>query len=363
MPYLELKNLSKNYDTLKALDKFNFSVEQNEFAVLFGSSAAGKTTTLRCIAGLEKIDSGEVFFDGNNFTSAPIQGRGIAMIFQTFALYPHLTVTQNLAYPLKKQGIDQSTIKNKIAKTAEMLKIEHTLNRKPDTLSGGEKQRLAIGRALIQEPKLLLLDEPLANLDAKLRHDTRAELKRLQRDLNMTMVYATPDQLEALTMGDNITIIKEGKFIQKGSPNQLYDNPDNAYVARMIGSPTINFINAKLTQVNNENVIELPFGKVNLKDGLKSSNDFLNNDLSFGIRPHDINISNGNDNQSFEANIFLKEPLGDVTILDISINNIKLKMILPEEEAVKHEVGNNINVTINTSNAYLFTSDTGVSIK
>ncbi len=255
MSYLELNNLSKNFDSVKALDHFSFSVEQNEFAVLFGSSAAGKTTTLRCIAGLEKIDDGEIIFDGTNYTSAPIQGRGIAMIFQTFALYPHLTVAENLSYPLKRLGFEKSDIQSRINKTAEMLKISHTLQRKPDTLSGGEKQRLAIGRALIQEPKLLLLDEPLANLDAKLRHDTRAELKRLQRDLNMTMVYATPDQLEALTMGDNITIIKEGKFIQKGASNELYDKPDNSYVAKMIGSPTINFIDAKLTQNNNQNAI------------------------------------------------------------------------------------------------------------
>ena len=362
MSYLELKNLTKNYDSLKALDNFSFTVEKNEFAVLFGSSAAGKTTTLRCIAGLEKIDNGEVFFDGNNYTSAPIQGRGIAMIFQTFALYPHLTVNGNLSYPLKKLGFDKSNIQNRIDKTAEMLKITHTLKRKPDTLSGGEKQRLAIGRALIQEPKLLLLDEPLANLDAKLRHDTRAELKRLQRDLNMTMVYATPDQLEALTMGDNITIINNGKFIQKGSPNNLYDKPNNTYVAKMIGSPTINFINAKLAQDNNQNIIELPFGKLNLNNPLSSKNDFLNTEISFGIRPHDITLANDNSKDNFDANVFLKEPLGDVTILDIAIKNNKLKMILPEEEAIKYDVGNNIKITIDASKAYLFTSDTGVNI-
>ena len=225
MSYLELKNITKKYDELVAVDELNFSVEKNEFAVLFGSSAAGKTTTLRCISGLEKIQNGEVWFNDNDFTNAPIQGREMAMVFQTFALYPHLTTEDNLAYPLKKKKIEKSEISKRVSETSEMLRITHALKRKPDTLSGGEQQRLAIGRALIQQPKLLLLDEPLANLDAKLRHDTRAELKRLQRDLNMTMVYATPDQLEALTMGDNITIIKEGKFIQKGTPDELYQNP------------------------------------------------------------------------------------------------------------------------------------------
>ena len=177
MPYLELKNITKKYDKLVAVDELNFSVEKNEFAVLFGSSAAGKTTTLRCISGLEKIENGEVWFNDNDFTNAPIQGRQMAMVFQTFALYPHLTTEENLAYPLIKKKIDKTEISKRISETAEMLRISHALKRKPDTLSGGEQQRLAIGRALIQQPKLLLLDEPLANLDAKLRHDTRAELK------------------------------------------------------------------------------------------------------------------------------------------------------------------------------------------
>ena len=359
MPYLELKNITKNYDSLKALDNFNFSVEQNEFAVIFGSSAAGKTTSLRCISGLEQTNAGEVYFDGKNYTNAPIQGRGIAMIFQTFALYPHLTVTENLAYPLYKQKMERKIVNEKTSKIAEMLRITHTLDRKPDTLSGGEQQRLAIGRAIIQEPKLLLLDEPLANLDAKLRHDTRAELKRLQRDLNMTMVYATPDQLEALTMGDNITIIKDGKFVQKGSPSDLYDKPDNTYVAEMIGSPTINILNAKIN--NDSNTIELPFGQITYDTNKKIDQSFYNTALSFGIRPNDIIITDDSNN-NFEANIFLKEPLGDVTILDLEINNSKLKMILPEEDAHNYQVGTKINIKMNTANSYLFSSDTGVNI-
>ena len=355
MSYLELKNITKKYEDLVALDDFSFSVEKNEFAVLFGSSAAGKTTTLRCIAGLERVQDGQVWFNEKNFTNEPIQGREMAMVFQTFALYPHLTTEDNLAYPLVKKKIDKSEIKKRIAEISDMLRITHALKRKPDTLSGGEQQRLAIGRALIQQPKLLLLDEPLANLDAKLRHDTRAELKRLQRDLNMTMVYATPDQLEALTMGDNITIIKNGKLIQKGSPDKLYESPDNVYVGKMIGSPEMNIMKAK---INNQN-IELPFGEISLANQIKIDQNFISTDLMFGIRPNDINVSS--DGNNFNAKIFLKEPLGDVTILDLIIGQTKLKMILPEEEAINYNTGQNINVTFNTNNSYLFSSETGVS--
>jgi len=355
MSYLELINITKKYDELVAVNELNFSVEKNEFAVLFGSSAAGKTTTLRCISGLEKIENGKVWFNNSDFTNAPIQGREMAMVFQTFALYPHLTTEDNLSYPLKKKKINKSEISKRVSETSEMLRISHALKRKPDTLSGGEQQRLAIGRALIQQPKLLLLDEPLANLDAKLRHDTRAELKRLQRDLNMTMVYATPDQLEALTMGDNITIIKEGKFIQKGTPDELYQNPKNLYVGKMIGSPVMNLINAKI--VNNQ--IELPFGNVSTNKNKKINSDFVSTELMFGIRPNDITISS--EEEHYDAKIFLKEPLGDVTILDLSIKDIKLKMILPEEEAINYETGQNIKISFNINNSYLFASDRGVS--
>jgi len=201
---------------------------------------------------------------------------------------------------------------------------------------------------------LLLLDEPLANLDAKLRHDTRAELKRLQRDLNMTMVYATPDQLEALTMGDNITIIKDGKFIQKGTPDELYENPKNMYVGKMIGSPEMNIVSAK---IKNQDIL-LPFGTIS-NMSKKIDLNFNSTELMFGIRPNDISISENNN--SFEAKIFLKEPLGDVTILDLNVNDTKLKMILSEEEAIKYKTGQSINIEFNVNNSYLFTSDTGVS--
>ncbi|MGH6960052.1 MAG: ABC transporter ATP-binding protein, partial [Dongiaceae bacterium] len=204
MPELTVTGLRRRFDSVTALDGIDLAVAAGEFFVVLGPSAAGKTTLLRSIAGLERPDAGRIAFGGADITDLPVQGRDIAMIFQTFALYPHLTAWENLAYPLREAKLGTADIARRVGAIAEQLRISHALRRKPATLSGGEQQRVAIGRALIRRPKLLLLDEPLTNLDAKLRHDTRAEFKRLHRELGMTMLYATPDQLEALTMGERV---------------------------------------------------------------------------------------------------------------------------------------------------------------
>ena len=235
----------------------------SSFFVTLGPSAAGKTTTLRSIAGLERPDRGTIAFAAQDITHAPVQEQGMSMIFQTFALYPHLSPTfDNLAYPLREQRVGADQIRARVAEIAEMLGISHTLARKPNTLSGGEQQRLAIGRALVRRPKLLLLDEPLTNLDAKLRHDTRAEFKRLHRELGMTMVYATPDQLEALTMGERIAVLREGRIVQTGTPAELYERPADSFVATMVGAPPMNLLPGTVRTRAAGTVIELPFGEV-----------------------------------------------------------------------------------------------------
>src|SRR5918995_6916661 len=218
MAELQIRGLNKRFGDVRALDGVDLDVAAGEFFVILGPSAAGKTTTLRTIAGLERPDAGTIAFAGQDITRAPVQGRGMAMIFQTFALYPHLSTFDNLAYPLREAGTATGELRQRVGEIAEMLGIAHTLGRKPVTLSGGEQQRVAIGRALIRRPKLLLLDEPLTNLDAKLRHDTRAEFKRLHREFGMTMLYATPDELEALSMGQRIGILREGRVAQVGTP-------------------------------------------------------------------------------------------------------------------------------------------------
>ena len=199
---LVLSDIRKSYGAVRALDGLSFSVVEGQFLALFGPSSVGKTTTLRAVSGLVQPDSGVIRIAGADVTRAPIKGRGVSMVFQSFALYPHLTVYGNLAYPLIEQGVPRSETRKRVRETAEMLRLEHRLDRKPATLSGGEQQRVALGRSLVGRPRILLLDEPLTNLDAKLRHEMRAELKRLHRQFGMTIVYATPDELEALSMGE-----------------------------------------------------------------------------------------------------------------------------------------------------------------
>ena len=243
---LSLSDLTKTYGSVRALDRLSLEVPEGSFFVLFGPSAVGKTTTLRAISGLVPPDSGTIHISGRDVTNAPIRGRGVSMVFQSFALYPHLTVFKNLAYPLVEDGLPSREIAQRVGETAEMLKLSHRLQQKPATLSGGEQQRVALGRSLIHRPKLLLLDEPLTNLDAKLRYDMRAELKRLHRQFGMTVVYATPDELEALSMGEEIAVLRDGRAVQQGSPDDLYERPADRYVAGKIGSPHMNIFDVKV---------------------------------------------------------------------------------------------------------------------
>src|SRR5918995_3144595 len=261
MAELQIRALTKRFGGVRALDGIDLEVAAGEFFVILGPSAAGKTTTLRSIAGLERPDGGTITFAGQDISHAPVQGRGMSMIFQTFALYPHLSTFDNLAYPLREHGLGADQIRTRVGEIARMLGITHTLARKPSTLSGGEQQRLAIGRALVRSPRLLLLDEPLTNLDAKLRHDTRAEFKRLHRELGMTMVYATPDQLESLTMGDRIAVLREGRIVQIGTPDELYLRPADQFVATMVGAPPMNLLPGTVRVRAAGTVVELPFGE------------------------------------------------------------------------------------------------------
>lgn len=334
-------------------------VEDGEFFCILGPSSSGKTTTLRAISGLEELAGGTIRFGGEDVTRDPVQGRGIGMIFQTFALYPHLSIRRNLAYPLEREGLSSTEISRRVDEIAALLRVRHTLDRKPPTLSGGEQQRVAIGRAIIRRPKLLLLDEPLTNLDAKLRHDMRAEFKRLHRELGMTMLLATPDQLEALTMGERVAVIREGKVVETGTPRDLYGNPHSPYVASMVGAPAINLIDGTVREKAGGRKIELPFGEVDAPSADLSHGDAV----TFGIRPHDIHLGEGaGDRLTLKANIHLTEPLGDVTIFDVSVKNSALKMVLREEVAVNYATGQDIDISLGVADAHIFMKETGTRI-
>lgn len=363
MTHLTVDNIHRNYGAVKALKGVSFSVERGEFFCLLGASSAGKTTTLRAISGLEELAQGNVVFDGQSMDDVPVQGRGISMIFQTFALYPHLSVKANLAYPLVRDGLEKKEIQHRVGEVAELLRVNHTLNRKPNTLSGGEQQRVAIGRAIVQRPKLLLLDEPLTNLDAKLRHDMRAEFKRLHRELGMTMLYATPDQLEALTMGQRIALLDDGVIVETGTPRDLYAKPSQTFVASMVGSPAINLVRGKVTRNGSGTRLSVPFTDLDLAEAAIQTELSNGDDITLGIRPQDLYIANGTDTHTAIAGkVRLTEPLGDITVLDIDVQGGLLKLVLPEDKAATYRLGQDINLSFQLSDAHLFMTDTGTRV-
>ncbi|MBL6931581.1 MAG: ABC transporter ATP-binding protein [Rhodospirillales bacterium] len=365
MTALHVQGLVKHFDNVRAVDGLDMDVADGEFFALLGPSASGKTTTLRTICGIEQADAGNIFLDGKDMTTAQVRDRGVAMVFQTFALYPHLSIFDNLAFPLREQKLSRADIATRVGEIAEMLRLTHTLDRKPGTASGGEQQRIAIGRALVRRPKLLLLDEPLTNLDAKLRHDTRAEFKRLHREHGMTIVYATPDELEALSLGQRIGIMNEGRMVQVGTVDEVYDSPVNPFVAAQVGSPRMNLISA-VRQGSDENpVIELPFADVSGGPWAHALKAFpVGAEVLFGIRPHDLSTDQSADvGPKFIGTVHLTEPLGDIVILDLVANGTQFKLVLPEEQAVRYGVGDELPLTFGLSNTHVFAKETGIAIR
>ncbi|TPN04834.1 ABC transporter ATP-binding protein [Mesorhizobium sp. B2-3-3] len=248
MAKLSIRSVSKSYGAVRVLDDVSVEVEEGSFVVLLGPSGCGKSTLLHAVAGLNPIDSGTIIIGDRNVTNLPARDRDVAMVFQSYALYPTMSVAENIAFPLKMRGLDRQTSQEKVAAVARLLQIEPLLERRPRELSGGQRQRVAIGRALVRDPRLFLFDEPLSNLDAALRTELRAEIKRLHQSIRRTMVYVTHDQTEALTLADKIVVLKAGKIEQIGTPLSLYDDPDNAFVAGFIGSPRMNFLKARVAE-------------------------------------------------------------------------------------------------------------------
>jgi multiple sugar transport system ATP-binding protein len=355
-PAVSLATVSKNYGTVRALDRLSFDVAEGRFFVLFGPSSVGKTTTLRTIAGLVIPDSGRLDLHGNEATHAPIMSRGVSMVFQSFALYPHLSVYDNFAYPLREANVGRAEIDKRVKETAEMLKLSHRLERKPNTLSGGEQQRVALGRALIRRPQILLLDEPLTNLDAKLRHDMRAELKRLHRQFGMTIVYATPDELEALSMGEEIAIMRDGAVVQQGTPDELYERPADLYVASKIGSPNMNLIDATVGE--GSGTLTTALGEFKLARKLKAK---AGDKVVMGVRPTDLAIAPAK-SADINVPIQLLEPLGDVTIVSLMAENAHLRILLPEARASEIKLGERLPIRVDSSKIHVFSAHDGMAL-
>ena len=361
--HLRLETVGKRYGSVVALDGLDLDVRHGEFFCLLGASAAGKTTTLRVISGLETPERGRVTFDGEEIAGVPSPDRGIAMVFQTFALYPHLTVFENLAYPLREARVGGAEIRARVGEIAQMLRIGHILERKPETASGGEQQRIAIGRALIRRPRLLLLDEPLTNLDANLRHEMRAEFKRLHRELGTTMLYVTPDELEALGMGERIGVLRDGHIVQTGTPDELYEHPANTYVGQMVGSPRMNL--APAARGDDGATIATSFADVSGGPWAAPLADLPRGaELLLGFRPSDIRPAAGGEARGprFPARVHLTEPLGDVTVVDLDIAEHMFRMVLPENEAVHYRAGDRLDVELAVESTHLFDRGTGAAL-
>ncbi|CDX60517.1 fused maltose transport subunit, ATP-binding component of ABC superfamily; regulatory protein [Mesorhizobium plurifarium] len=289
MAQLSIRSVSKSYGAVQVLDDVSVEVEEGSFVVLLGPSGCGKSTLLHAVAGLNPIDSGSIVIGDRNVTNLPARDRDVAMVFQSYALYPTMTVAQNIAFPLKMRGLDRRTSDEKVAGVARLLQIEPLLSRLPRELSGGQRQRVAIGRALVRDPRLFLFDEPLSNLDAALRTELRAEIKRLHQSIRRTMVYVTHDQTEALTLADKIVVLKAGKIEQTGTPLSLYDDPDNAFVAGFIGTPRMNFLTA--TVIDDGKALTAGEARVDITH-LKARLD-NGRTVTLGIRPEHLDEKEG----------------------------------------------------------------------
>lgn len=320
MARLELDSLKKEFDgaegNIVAVDEITIDVSDGEFLVLVGPSGCGKSTTLRCIAGLESVTSGDIKLDGRSVTNQRAVDRNIAMVFQNYALYPHMTAYENMAFGLKMTtNMSSDSIRTKVTDTAELMGISDLLEKKPKDLSGGQQQRVALGRAIVREPEVFLLDEPLSNLDAKLRTQMRTELQNLQQNLDVTTVYVTHDQTEAMTMADKIAVLNDGKLQQLGTPLECYYEPKNQFVAGFIGSPSMNFIDVQ----QKGDVLQHNMFQYEISEEIEQKIRSTSNNLVVGIRPEDIQIVDEPTTNSIQAEVNVVEPMGNETVIYTSI--------------------------------------------
>ena len=370
MSSVTMKGIYKKYaGGVTAVSDFNLDVEDKEFIILVGPSGCGKSTTLRMIAGLEEITLGELYIDGKLVNDVAPKERDIAMVFQNYALYPHMTVFENMAFGLRLRKMPKDEIKRRVDEAAQILEIEHLLDRKPAALSGGQRQRVALGRAIVRNPKVFLLDEPLSNLDAKLRTAMRSELAKLHQKLATTFIYVTHDQTEAMTMGTRIVVMKDGFVQQVAAPQQLYENPANLFVATFIGTPQMNTGEGELVDENG--TTWLVFGD-NCRVALPESKGrkpevlaYAGKKVIFGIRPNDIHDEEAMiaqfPNQVIESEVDMTELLGADTNLYLTNGDISLTAVVPTGSS-SCKMGDHIKLCIDTKKIHLFDYDTEKTI-
>ncbi|MCE5329120.1 sn-glycerol-3-phosphate ABC transporter ATP-binding protein UgpC [bacterium] len=360
MAKVVLKDLVKKFDEVVAVNKMNTVIEDEEFIVLVGPSGCGKTTTLRMIAGLEEITAGEIYIGDRKVNDVPPKDRDIAMVFQNYALYPHMDVYNNMAFGLKLRKTPKLEIEARVNEAAKILGIEGLLKRKPKQLSGGQRQRVALGRAIVRNPRVFLMDEPLSNLDAKLRVQMRTEIAKLHKRLNATIVYVTHDQTEAMTMADRMIIMKDGVVQQMGKPQDVYDNPDNIFVAGFIGSPAMNFLDVTVTD---KYTLKHKTFEIDTPEKVKKvirDNNLIGKEVVFGIRPEDLEdsafVQNPNPLNTIKANVEVTEPMGSEIYAYLDIDGVLMTArVNPRSQA---KFGESLSLYVNLETIHLFNKET-----
>ena len=351
-------NLQITDEGVVAVQAFNLDIKDKEFIVLVGPSGCGKSTTLRMVAGLEEISSGELIIDGKVVNDVAPKDRDIAMVFQNYALYPHMSVYDNMAFSLKLRKEDKDVIDKKVREAAEILDITQYLERKPKALSGGQRQRVAIGRAIVRDPKVMLMDEPLSNLDAKLRNEMRAEIIKLRERINTTFIYVTHDQTEAMTLGDRIVIMRDGFIQQIGTPQEVFNHPRNLCVAGFIGMPVMNFFDANLVREGDKFFVELGGIKVELdaeKEGRLLANDVQSQEITLGVRPEHTLLAD----EGIAAKVDVSEMMGSSVHLHVSALGKDVIIIVPTIEMEgNYKLGDDVHFTFNGNVAHVFSKET-----
>jgi len=341
---IKFQNVTKKFGDVLVVDDLSLEINDGEFVVLLGPSGCGKTTTLRMLAGLETVTSGDIYVHGQRVNDVPTQQRDLAMVFQSYALYPHMSIAENIGYPLRVRKVGKDERENQVARVAKLLKIEQLLERKPRQLSGGERQRVALARAIVREPRAYLMDEPLSNLDARLRVQMRGELKRLQHELRTTTIYVTHDQAEAMTLASRVAVMNKGRLQQFDTPLNIYNHPSNRFVAEFVGSPSMNFIEGKIERgMFLSDAIRFPVAKPDAS-------------VSMGIRPEHVHVLTQPQDGTIPASIYVTELMGNETFVFLSVGNHRIIARAPAD--FRAEVESTVWLRLEPGKAHFFAKTT-----